>query len=150
MAVTVGGSLKRGKKLSVFDVFVVDVVLSGNYSAGGEPLDFAAQLGLESQPVFVHVVGKAGYTFEYDFQNKKLIIRDFPKVTVTGGQAAGAAVQILPDSDAGVFGKTAATTRNIPGRTFGFGVDELAAGAYPGAVAADSIKALVFFSVYIV
>lgn len=40
-------------------------------------------------------------------------------VVVTGGQAAGTAVQITPDTDAGVFGKTAATTRTIPFATFG-------------------------------
>jgi len=44
---------------------------------------------------------------------------NLPSVTVTGGQAAGPALQITPDSNAGVLGKTAATTRTIPGATFG-------------------------------
>lgn len=48
---------------------------------------------------------------------------------VVGGQAAGTALQFTPDTDAGVFGKTAATTRTIPGRTFGINLASLGAGA---------------------
>lgn len=44
---------------------------------------------------------------------------NLPNVVVTGGQGAASALQINPDSNAGVLGKTAATTRTIPGATFG-------------------------------
>jgi hypothetical protein len=44
-----------------------------------------------------------------------------PVVTVTGGQSAGTALQITPDSTSGVLGKTTATNMAIPGATFGIG-----------------------------
>ena len=52
-----------------------------------------------------------------------------PVVTVVGGQSAGAALQILPDSTAGVLGKTTATTVAIPGATFGIGAQAFTGGA---------------------
>ena len=36
-------------------------------------------------------------------------------LTIVGGQAAGVAIQFTPDTDAGVVGKTTATTRTLPG-----------------------------------
>ena len=48
---------------------------------------------------------------------------------ITGGQVAGAALQITPDTDAGVLGKVAVTTRTIPGLTFGLNPASLGAGA---------------------
>lgn len=120
------------------------VTASGNYAAGGDALDLRGIIGFtDKDPVDVRVKGKGGYDYEYDYANRKLIVRDFPMVNVVGGQGAASALQINPDSAAGVLGKTVATTRAIPGRTFGFTQDELAAAAYPAGVTGDVIGACV-------
>lgn len=64
-----------------------------------------------------------GYTLAYNYGTGKVQVYvdggNLPSVVVTGGQGAGPALQITPDSNAGVLGKTAAGTRTIPGSTFG-------------------------------
>lgn len=50
-------------------------------------------------------------------------------ITIVGGQAAGAALQIEPDTAAGVLGKTAATTRAIPIATLFTAAPTVAAAA---------------------
>ena len=76
-----------------------------------------------------------GYTAEYDATTGKIKaaigVTGVPSVLVTGGQGAGAALQILPDTNAGVLGKTTATNRTIPGATFGL----VAAAGSPAEVA---------------
>ena len=96
----------------------------GTYSTGGIACNFltislteTAGLGgpplpaVVSQPTFVRVDGIAGYKYEYDFTNKKLIIRSSGlatgtiaegDVTVLGG-AAGTALGITADSNSGAL-----------------------------------------------
>ena len=52
-----------------------------------------------------------------------------PVVTVTGSQAAGAALQVTPDTNAGVLGKTTAGDLTIPGATFGIAAPSVTKGA---------------------
>ena len=57
-------------------------------------------------------------------------------VTVVGGQAAGSALQIEPDSDAGVLGKTVANTRTIPQATFGVAATTQGTSTFAGTAGA--------------
>lgn len=106
------------------------LALSTSYATGGDTFT-AANFGLNTVDQ-LRVYSAGGYSFQADLTNKK--IKAFvsagltpagtvavPVVTVTGGQSAGAALQILPDSTSGVLGKTTATTMAIPGATLGIG-----------------------------
>lgn len=97
------------------------ITFDSSYQTGGMSLT-PANIGLG-------VIGRiffnpdSGYICSYDYTNQKVQVwvdgGNLPTVTVTGGQAAGPGLQITPDSNAGVLGKTTATTRTIPGATFG-------------------------------
>ena len=98
------------------------------YAAGGIAVS-PTQVGLGAiDSLAIQPAG--GYVFEYVPSTGKVKAYlsglasgtiSAPDVTVTGGQAAGPALQITPDSAAGVLGKTTATDRVIPGGTFGIG-----------------------------
>lgn len=50
------------------------LVASGNYSTGGDSVDFAPKVGfLNKQPEFVDINGKSGFIYSYDAANKKVI-----------------------------------------------------------------------------
>jgi len=53
-------------------------------------------------------------------------------LAIVGGQAAGVAIQFTPDTDAGIVGKTTATTRTLPGPA-NSGIQNAAAMAHAGA-----------------
>jgi hypothetical protein len=98
------------------------VTFDTSYTTGGEALT-AANVGLGVLE-YIDFNPVAGFTFVYDYVAGK--VKAFaagqsalPNVVVTGGQGAGPGLQITPDSNAGVLGKTTATTRTIPGATFG-------------------------------
>lgn len=97
------------------------ITFDSSYTTGGLSLT-AANVGLSSIER-IEFNSDSGYTMAYDYTNKKVQVfvdgGNLPTVTVTGGQAAGPALQITPDSAAGVLGKTTATNRVIPGATFG-------------------------------
>ena len=49
------------------------IVLSGNYATGGEALPLAAlKAGTSKKPHIVGVVGKSGFTYQYDVEAEKL------------------------------------------------------------------------------
>lgn len=99
----------------------------GTYATNGIAVS-AVQVGLGAiDDLIIDPAG--GYTFEYVKSTGKIkaysatatgtIAVTDGDVTITGGQAAGPALQITPDSNAGVLGKVAATTRTIPQATLG-------------------------------
>jgi len=92
-----------------------------SYPTGGYAVT-PAQVGLGVVDFWEFGNG-SGYVLEYVVATGKVKFYvdggNLPNVTVTGGQSAGPALQITPDSNAGVLGKTTATTRTIPGATFG-------------------------------
>lgn len=102
--------------------------LGNPYAAGGIAVT-AGQVGLGViENMIIQPAG--GYTFEYVATTGKVkayrvgipagtIAVTDGAVTVTGGQAAGPALQITPDGATGVLGKTAATSAVIPQATFG-------------------------------
>jgi hypothetical protein len=63
----------NGQSLEVLGTFTV----SGNYAAGGTAVVWTG-LGIKSTraPLFVQVVGKSGYVYEYDDATAKLITRE--------------------------------------------------------------------------
>lgn len=64
---------------------LANVVFSGSYATGGELYDFAAVQWGYIQPIWVHIQGKAGYFYEYDFTNKKIIVRQQINPAAAGG-----------------------------------------------------------------
>jgi hypothetical protein len=101
--------------------------MSSSYATGGDTFtaantlaDVGAKLcgSFARKPVVVLLeAAKTGNLFEFDHVNRKIMafrpsaaITPAGTLTVTGGQAAGAALQILPDANAGVLGKQTATT----------------------------------------
>lgn len=71
VAVTV---VRRGRAGRSFKVMGT-LALSGTYPTGGEPLDFYPYFPFASarQPDKVNVDGKAGFIYQYDPVNKKLL-----------------------------------------------------------------------------
>lgn len=48
---------------------------SGNYATGGDDLDFSKVAGITNRrPDFVIVAGMAGFVYQYDVANKKLLV----------------------------------------------------------------------------
>lgn len=119
--------------------------LGNPYAADGIAVT-AAQVGL-GVIEDLQVMPCGGYTFEYVKSSGKVKAyragNDVPDVVVTGGQGAGTALQMTPDTAAGVLGKTAATTRTIPGATFGL-TAKPAALAEAGAIDLHLIEARFF------
>jgi hypothetical protein len=64
---------------------IATLVFSGNYAAGGDTLDFATIQEGVIQPMWVDIRGKAGYSYEYDFANKKIIVRQQKDPAAAGG-----------------------------------------------------------------
>lgn len=67
--------VKRTKSIQGL-VGIFTITPSGSYAIGGNSLDFAPKIGYTNrQPKSVVVSGLAGYRYEYDLANKKLIVR---------------------------------------------------------------------------
>lgn len=144
------------------------IALTGSYTTGGISLNFVtaalsgtkgqtALPGISKQPIRASIDGIAGYKYEYDRTNKKLIIRQSAgftpagtnaSSTVTGnvsvvGGGIGEAIGINPDTNAGVLSKAAATTRTIPIATFLGAAPTAGAQTFTGtAVAAGAMAEL--------
>jgi hypothetical protein len=81
---------------------------SGNYALGGEVVPFRGKMPTTKQPVFVDVRGKAGYVYEYDYANDKLLVRQ-------EGAAAAPAVELAAAAyPAGVTGDDIRFTATYP------------------------------------
>jgi hypothetical protein len=97
------------------------ITFDSNYQTGGMSLT-APNVGLGILD-FINFNEVSGFAFEYVASTQKVKVYvdggNLPTVTVVGGQGATSGLQISPDSNAGVLGKTQATTRTIPGGTFG-------------------------------
>jgi hypothetical protein len=82
---------------------VGSIAFSGNYTTGGDPLDFGpllATIGV-GQVDAVDVINRAGFDFDYDFTNKKLMVRQSaaagnPGTEITGAAAYPAALSSTP------------------------------------------------------
>lgn len=90
----------------------------GVYATNGVAVT-AAQLGLGAiDSLIINPAG--GYTFEYVASTGKIkaytggggasVDGTAAKLSIVGGQSAGPALQITPDSNSGIIGKTTATT----------------------------------------
>jgi len=49
------------------------LALTGTYPTLGDPLDFGPHDRLQKQPDLVRVFSKAGFVYQYDHENKKLL-----------------------------------------------------------------------------
>lgn len=108
----------------------------GTYATNGIAVS-AGQLGLGVIDSFL-ITPAGGYTFEYVASTGKVkaytgggggtIDGSAAKITIVGGQAAGPALQITPDSSSAVIGKTAATSRDASAPITGLTVSSVAGG----------------------
>lgn len=64
---------------------IATLVFSGNYVANGDTYDFAALTEGGAQPTHVMIMGKAGYHYEYDYTNKKILVRQQRDPAAAGG-----------------------------------------------------------------
>lgn len=83
---TVAAQHRVGKRLLVNGT----LVFSGNYATGGEAIDFVANgvRSIDAKPEFMQIAGKAGYLYEYDKANNKVIIRGQEPTSATAGVIA--------------------------------------------------------------
>lgn len=108
---------RRIESLGSLEAVIIQMDVT-SYATGGEDVS-AAGLGIARDPVFLAVtVSEKRLGSEWDKTNKKIklfypLAQHAHALLVTGGQAAGAALQIEPDSAAAVLGKTAATNRTL-------------------------------------
>lgn len=68
-------------------------IAAGDYVTGGFTMDFQANIphiSTSKQPIWVDIRGIAGYKYEYDYTNKKIIIRQTGTVTPAGTNSAPA------------------------------------------------------------
>lgn len=66
--------LKRTKAGPMLDA-QVQLTFSGTYPTGGEAVDFASVVGFTNRPPSaVNVTGKAGFVYQYDRANKKVLV----------------------------------------------------------------------------
>jgi hypothetical protein len=76
---------------------LMSLAFSGNYTAGGETLDFAQYQQGSVQPSFVQIQGRAGFGYTYDSSTKKLQVRG------SDPAAAGGAIAGLPEIAAAAY-----------------------------------------------
>lgn len=101
------------------ELLTIDVT---SYTTAGEDLS-ASKLGTPKDPLIVlPVFTEFNLGARWDKTNNKLLLfyplaQHAHDLLVTGGQAAGAALQIEPDSAAAVLGKQAATNRTLAAGT---------------------------------
>lgn len=109
MAVTLTRTSRR-QGISFF-IATFTCVFSGSYPAGGEVVDFATLVGYTNkQPFLVEICGKAGYVYQYDFQNKKIMVR----VNTGAGANLGLPEHTAAAYNAGVTGDTVTIVVFIP------------------------------------
>lgn len=118
MALTLGSVFVRssaGNKRFHYGTINFD----SSYPTGGYTIA-PALIGLHTIE-HMAVISTSGSDAFYNFSTGNIQVGNhLPNIVVTGGQGAASALQINPDSNAGVLGKTQATTRTIPPDTFGF------------------------------
>ena len=55
--------------------YIGTVVFTGNYATGGEAFNLASTLNIPSPPSQVVVMGQAGYVYQWDRTNNKIMVR---------------------------------------------------------------------------
>lgn len=111
----------------------LDVTLSGNYAAGGDSLDLTQHMkkaGTPGKVFLVLVSGKAGYSFDYDYTNKKLVVR----------QVGAETTHTHTENTAAAYTQNAVTVAG--GARAAAPDEELSAGAYPAALTSGTIRIL--------
>jgi hypothetical protein len=101
MTFTQAGPRKPG--FHTIEVFGT-LVASGNYAANGDVVDFT-QLGSilrAKDPLFVDIQGKAGFIYQYDITNKKVLVYS----NTAGGANAPLGEHTAAAYAAGVTGDT--------------------------------------------
>lgn len=133
MAISVSAPVREGILIGGLRWKIVDITLdtaypTGGYSLGNNVAGLTNVVG--GQPIGGNSTS-GGYRPHYDAVNNKLMMFRVPGFTpagliavtdgdvTVGGGAAGTALGITADSNAGALTKAAATTRTIPQATFG-------------------------------
>jgi len=160
MAMT--GTLVKRRGFGIIEG-VFSLAASGSYATGGDTLDFAPLMGYTNkQPTWVEIQGIAGFIYEYDRTNKKVLVRQVgaaagtisqPSFTVKSGSlGSNLTVGLSADSAAAEFigsvgvttNRTLTTTSPVSAPTFtgtATSAAELPASSYPAGVTGDTIIA---------
>jgi hypothetical protein len=74
MALVVSNFKRKGDGIGL--VAAGGITASGNYATNGDALDFAKVIGFTNRrPDVVIIVGKAGFIYQYDHVNLKVLVR---------------------------------------------------------------------------
>lgn len=133
-----------GKRVHILATMDFD---TGDYAAGGiAPTLTGLFPGQRSTPEVISLNGKAGYVYEWDRANSKVIVRNpaahTHTITITGGAAGTQAIGIATDANAAALSKTTATDRTgitgIQNNTVA-PLAEVSVAQLPSAVSSDVI-----------
>jgi len=147
VALTVTDMWDDGQRIQVLGTIALGAS-PGTYSAGGVALNPATKLagavpgvGAEQPVAFRIHGGKAGYKYEYDAANKKMIVRQ-PTFTVKNGTiGANMSIGLTADAvTASVVGGTGITADRTLTTNQPVVMSEIPAAAMPAAVSGDVIE----------
>ena len=79
--------------------YIGTLVFSGSYAAGGEALNLALALGVPSAPLNVIIQGQAGYIYQWDRTNNKVMVRQGTATAIPLGEIPTAAYPAGVTSD---------------------------------------------------
>lgn len=151
MALT--GALLKRHGFGIVEALVT-ITASGSYATGGDTLDFAPVVGYTNrQPNFVTIEGIAGFRYEYDKANKKVLVRQSAGGTFTGTALGTHRHTLHFQTGAAANAVTAATNQlrtaaaafdvaGVPDSTGEGGVVDVGAGTPTGTVAAGALSEL--------
>lgn len=85
MAIAVTETRRWGGQGSIRSVGTL--AFSGSYATGGDPVTLPKP-GTTKEPYRVSIVGKSGFDYQYDHENKKVIVRGYSPTDATAGVIA--------------------------------------------------------------
>jgi hypothetical protein len=71
----IAATLLKRRQTPLGIVGLVQLTASGSYSTGGDSVDLATVVGMTNRkPDFVEIAGIAGFVYQYDQANKKVLV----------------------------------------------------------------------------
>jgi hypothetical protein len=66
-------------------IIIGTLTFSGVYAALGDPFDFGTITEGSGQPLIVRIATKNGFMYNYDYVNKKILVRGYTPTSATAG-----------------------------------------------------------------
>lgn len=79
--------------------YIGTIVFSGSYATGGEAINLASVMNIPNPPLQVTVLGQAGYIYQWDRTNNKLMVRQSAAAANPLGELPAAAYPAGVTSD---------------------------------------------------